>query len=84
MVDINVMIKLKKDVKRLGQEKDRAKGRVDQLLKTLEDEFDCSSLKEAQELLKKNERALKKLDGEYESRLDSFMEEWGDQLGEEE
>jgi len=84
VVDINVMIKLKKDVKRLGQEKDRAKGRVDQLLKTLEDEFDCSSLKEAQELLKKNERALKKLDGEYESRLDSFMEEWGDQLGEEE
>jgi len=77
-------MKLKKDVIKLGREKDRAKGRADQLLKTLKEKFGCLNLKQAQELLKKKKLELKKLDGEYECTLNSFMEKWGDKLGEEE
>ena len=80
MVDINTVMELKKKVKKLEQEKDRSKGRVDQLLKTLEEKFDCTNIKQAQELLKKKEKELKKLDSEYEAQLNSFMEKWGDKL----
>ena len=80
MVDINTVMELKKKVKKLEQEKDRSKGRVDQLLKTLEEKFDCTNIKQARELLKKKEKELKKLDSEYEAQLNSFMEKWGDKL----
>ena len=56
MNDINIVMKLKKYVNKLKQEKSRAKGRVEQLLKTQEEEFDCSNLKQAQDLHKKIKR----------------------------
>jgi len=60
VVDINTVLRIEKEVKKLGQEK------------------------EGQQSLKKTEVKLKKIDNEYESSLNSFMEKWGDKLGEEE
>ena len=80
MVDINEVMELKKNVKRLEQEKERAKGRVDQLLETLKEVFDCSSVKQAQELLKKKESELEMLGSKYKSSLNSFTEKWGDKI----
>ncbi|MHA1345020.1 MAG: hypothetical protein ACTSO3_01335 [Candidatus Heimdallarchaeaceae archaeon] len=84
MVDINTVLRIEKEVKKLGQEKDRAKGRVEQQMETLKEKFKCSSFKQGQQSLKKTEVKLKKIDNEYESSLNSFMEKWGDKLGEEE
>ena len=77
MVDL---IELKQEVKRLEQEKEQAKGRVSQLLKTLKEKYKCSTVEEAKELLKKKRRELKKLDAKYQSELSDFMEEWGEYL----
>ena len=77
MVNINTMMKLKKKVKRLEQEKDRAKGRVDQLLKTLKEKYDCSTLKKAKEQLRRMEEELEKLASEYEKKERNFEKRWG-------
>jgi len=74
------LIELKQEVKRLEQEKEQAKGRVSQLLKTLKEKYKCSTVEEAKELLKKKRRELKKLDAKYQSELSDFMEEWGEYL----
>ena len=80
MIDINTVMKLKKDVKKLAQEKDRAKGRVEQLLKTLKEKFGCSSLKQARELLRREKKTLGKLERKYKIKERDFMEKWGDKL----
>lgn len=84
MVDINTIIKLKKFVKKLGQEKDRAEGRVDQQIKTLEEDFKCLNLKQGKELLRKTNQKLNELNIKYESSLKSFMKKWGNVLEENE
>lgn len=80
MVDIDAVMKLKKDVERLKQERDRAKGRVDQLLKTLKENFGCTNLKDARALLKRKKRALDALETEYQERESAFLEKWRDKL----
>ena len=80
MVDISTVMELKKSVKKLGQEKDRAEGRVEQLLKTLKEKFGCTSLKKAQELLKKEKKSLMQLEKEFETKENAFMKKWGAKL----
>ncbi len=83
MIDIDIVTKLTKDVKKLGQEKDRAKGKVDRDLETLKEKFNCSSLKRGKIVLKKTDSKLERLENKFNSELDSFNEKWGKKLGEE-
>jgi len=78
--NLNSISKLKEKVKELEIQKQQSKGRVTQLLETLEEEFNCSSLKQAQILLKKKKEELEKLDNEYDMSLTEFMEKWGAKL----
>lgn len=80
MVDINTVIELQKNVKKLDREKERAEGRLEQLLKTLKEEFGCSSLEEAEELLEQTKGTVDELEKKYKIRLEAFMEKWGDKL----
>ena len=80
MIDIDSVMELKKKVEKLKQEKERAKGRVEQLLKTLEEKFGCSNLTDARALLKRKKRALSKLENEFNERESAFREKWRDKL----
>jgi hypothetical protein len=68
--------KLKKEVENARTESERAKGALEQLLKTLRTEFECNDLKEAkaalEELKAKRDRAHKKL----EQALKEYEDKW--------
>ena len=80
MVDIDKMMLLKKKIEKLGQEKERAKGSVDQLLKMLKEKFGCSSLKKAKVVLKEKKIELEELENRYEKEEEKFMDRWGSKL----
>ena len=68
--------KLKKEVENARTESERAKGALEQLLKTLRTEFECEGLKEAtvvlRELKEKRDKAHKKL----EQALKDYADKW--------
>ena len=80
MVDIDQAVNLKKQIKKLEQEKERATGRVEQLMKTIQEEFNCNTLEEAEQLLKEKQKKKKELEEKYETEHEKFMEKWGDKL----
>jgi len=80
VVDLDTVMELKKNIKKLDREKERAEGRLEQLLKTLKEEFGCSNLEEAEELLEQTKDTTDKLEKKYNTRLETFMDKWGDKL----
>ena len=80
MANVETVLKLQKKVKALEQEKERANGRMEQLMKTLLDEFDCKTLEEAEELLAEKEETLKQLEKEFDAKQKAFMKKWGKKL----
>ena len=76
MIDIDTLTELKKKIKRLKSEKDKAQGRIEQLLKTLKKDFNCITLEEAESLLNQTEKEQKHLEKKYEKALASFIEKW--------
>lgn len=80
VVDIDTLTEIKKRIKRLESEKDKAQGRIEQLLKTLEEEFDCHNIEEAEELLMNKNLEQKGLEKKYKKELEAFMEKYGNKL----
>lgn len=64
--------KLKEQVEQAKQDLDQALGARGELLKRLESEFDCPSLKEAKRLKAKETDELEKLEDEYDKDLDRY------------
>ena len=48
----------------------------------MKDDFDCSSLKELKELMKKNRHKQTQLQKKFDEEFDAFEEEWADALEE--
>lgn len=69
---------LKKKVERLKTEKDKAQGAADQLKKRLLDEFDCSTVAEAKQLLAKLERETNEAEKKFQKSYREFEEEFGE------
>ena len=68
--------KLKRDVDTAKAESDRAKGALDQLTKQLRDEFECTDLKEAKELLEELEAKKNKAQEKFEDTLKDYEKKW--------
>lgn len=68
-------LRLKKEVDRLQREKDKADGAIDQLMKELE-QFGCSSLEEAKQLLKKLEREERETERKFTKLFKRFNKRW--------
>ena len=80
MSSINGFLKLKEKVEQAQQRADKAEGALSQIMKRLKDEFDCSTLKEAESKLKtlqKKEEALKE---KFETAKEDFEEKWDERL----
>ena len=56
MINIDDLERIKREVERKQQEKDRAEGALNEILSRLKKEYGVSSLKEAKALLKKLEQ----------------------------
>jgi len=75
-------VNLKRKVEQAQQIADKAEGAMEQVMKQLENEFECSTLKEAEEKLrelKKREAVTKR---KFEDAIEGFEEKWKDKLDE--
>ncbi len=74
--------RLKKDVETAQQRKDRAQGALDQLMKTLEEDFNCSTLKQAQKKLTNLQEQEKDAKEDFVEAIEDFEEKWEEKLQE--
>jgi len=79
-VDIKKFTRLKEKAEALRTEAEQAKGALNQLKKKLEEDFGCQSIEDAERLLEKYEKEVKKAEEDYGEELISFEEEWGEKL----
>lgn len=71
---------LKERIVDLEEEAAKANGAIEQILTTLEEDHGCSSIKEAEKLLKKLEREISKDDKQLDVDWKEFQNKWGDKL----
>lgn len=67
---------LKEEVQEARATADRAKGAMETLVKTLKDEFECDSPKEAKALLEKLEREMEKAQKAFDEAREDYQEKW--------
>ena len=79
-IDVAEYQKLKAKVDRARADADKAVGALDQMKIELKKEFDCDSLEDAAELLKKLELEEKAIMKEYEEGLAEFESQWAKYL----
>ena len=71
---------LKKLCERKRREADRAQGALQQVLDTLKDKFNCSTVKEGEQLLKKLEIEIEKLEPRLQQELENLEDKYGDRI----
>ncbi len=77
-------MRLKKDVETAQQRKDRAQGALDQLMKNLEKDFKCTTLKQAQKKLTNLQEQEEEMKENFVEAMEKFEEKWEDKLQESE
>lgn len=80
VMDVRKWEKLKSNVDRMRREADRAVGALSSLTKQLEEEFECSTIADAQKLRDKLKADLTTAEESFEKGLVEFEEEWGEVL----
>ena len=70
--------RLKKRAAEIRSEIDRAKGSLDGLMKQLQEEFGCSSLDEAQTLLRDLKTKRDEAETRYTALVEKFKSDYGD------
>ncbi len=73
-------MRLKKEVETAQQRKDRAQGALDQLMKNLEKDFKCTSLKQAQKKLTNLQEREEEAKEEFVEAMEEFEEKWEEKL----
>ena len=71
------LLDLKDERDKLQREADRAEGALQQIRERLQQEFEVSSLKEAERLLRKLEKEEQEAEREAEEKLTEYQEKWG-------
>jgi len=70
-------MELKKKVELAQQKADRAEGALQQVMNRLEEDFECSSVEDAEKKLKILEKQKQKAKEEFENAVEAFEEKWG-------
>ena len=77
MADLKRFNDLKKQVEQEQQKADRAEGALEQLHEKLKEEFNCTSLQDAEDKLKELQKKKEKAEKAFDSALQDFDEKWG-------
>ncbi len=75
-------MRLRKDVETAQQRADRAQGALDQLMKNLEKDFKCTTLKQAQKKLTNLQEQEEEMKKDFMEAMEKFEEKWEDKLQE--
>lgn len=79
-IDLDEFKRLQEKVEAAKSRAERAKGQFDQLMERLKDEFDCSSIEEAEELIEQKKKERSKAEKSYRAALDKFEKDYGDKI----
>lgn len=71
---------LREQVAALERDANRAEGALERCQKQLQEEFGCSTLSDAEDLLKEYERKARQAEKRFEREHTKFMKEWGPAL----
>lgn len=74
--------RLKREIDKLDREISRKEGAQEELLRTLQRDFECETLDDAQDLLEALQQQEHKLKNKFDQELEAFEEKWGDVLQE--
>ena len=69
---------LRRQFKAAEKEANQAQGQLDELMRQLQDEFNCSTVEEAEELLARWRKDELRLTERYNQRLKKFEDKWKD------
>lgn len=73
---------LKRKVERIKTDRDKAEGAYQQMLSRLKEEFGCTSLKSAEQMLRQLEEKERKWAVKFAAEKKAFEEKWKNQLSE--
>jgi uncharacterized protein YqiB (DUF1249 family) len=71
---------LKSTATRLQREADKAEGAHAEQLKQLEDKYECSTVKEAEQLLRTLTKQVNESEAKFKKLLNKFEDDWADIL----
>lgn len=74
--DLEEYQRLKRKADEAQKQADKAKWEREQLMKQLKTEYDCSTLKEAEKLLKTMEDQLQDAEKDYDQAKREFLDQW--------
>ena len=80
MANIRDLERLKSQIEALKTEINRSKGRRDEALRNLQEEFDVETLEEAKGLLTKIIKREKEGKATFEEALEDFNDKWAERL----
>ena len=76
--------RLKRQAEEAKTEHDRAQGQLEAAMERLEEEFECTTLKEADKLQKQLDKEAAEAEAEYEAARDEFEEQWAERVDDDE
>ena len=79
-IDLDQYHRLKKKADQARADADRAEGALEQLMKKLQDDFNCDSIIDAEELLTQFKNEEKHAEESYEKELTNFEGKWGKKI----
>lgn len=79
-IDLAEYERLKKKASEVKTEIDRAEGRLQTLMSSLQEEFGCSTIEAAEEKLEELKEQQKKAETSYNNSLERFKQKYGDLL----
>lgn len=81
MTDTKKLWEIKQAVERMEAEVERAKGAMEHALQILKEQYNCSTIEEAQLLLKKMEKEEEEKKALFLRKYKAFLLKWGSKLG---
>lgn len=79
-IDIKEYQRLKRAAADAKSEYDRAQGTLTTLMESLEEDFGCKTVEEAEKKLAKLEEDLKSAEAKYETELNQYKDKFGELL----
>ena len=81
-MDIAEFDDLKKKVEKSKKAVSRAEGILQEKMERLKEDYNCDTVQEAEDKLAGLEVEVVKLQGEFDTKSEKFMDKWGEQLDE--
>ena len=75
-IDLEQYQEMKDKIDKLQRDKDRAEGALSEMMKELNDKYECTTIEEAEQLALQLKREARQLEKDYEEAMEQFQAKW--------